>query len=88
MIFAFFEPENCEVIQNFSKLPLNFSPLKCTYLGKKIFQYHKRSVRKMKLNVVTLNFVSVYVFNFTAAVFSIKKSNVKSTFIQQLTCQG
>ena len=29
-----FEPNNCEVIENSSKAPLNFSPLECTYLGK------------------------------------------------------
>ena len=27
LIFAFFEPKNREVIENFSKTPLNFSPL-------------------------------------------------------------
>ena len=31
-----FEPKNCEVKENSSKAPLNFSPLKCTYLGKKV----------------------------------------------------
>ena len=31
--FLNFEPNNCEVIENSSKAPLNFSPLKCTYLG-------------------------------------------------------
>ena len=36
------------MIENTSKAPLNFSPLKCTYLDKKSFQYHKRLVRKMK----------------------------------------
>ena len=51
-----FEPNNCEVRENYSKDPLNFSPLKCTYLGKNQFQYHLRLVRK----VATENFGSVY----------------------------
>ena len=38
--FYIFEPKSREVIENSSKTPLNFSPLQCTYLGKKIFQYH------------------------------------------------
>ena len=32
--FCIFEPKNHEVIENSSKTPLNFSPLRCTYLGK------------------------------------------------------
>ena len=40
LIFCIFEPKNCEVIEKSSKAPLNFSPLKCTYLGKNSFQYH------------------------------------------------
>ena len=38
--FSIFEPQNCQVIENSSKAPLNFSPLECTYLGKNSFQYH------------------------------------------------
>ena len=38
LIFCIFEPKNCEVIVNFFKEPLNFSPLKCTYFGKNSFQ--------------------------------------------------
>ena len=41
LIFAFLNPKNCEVIENFSKARLNFSPFKCTYLGENSFQYHK-----------------------------------------------
>ena len=33
--FCIFEPQNCEVIENSSKTPLNFSSLHYTYLGKK-----------------------------------------------------
>ena len=40
--FCIFEHKNCEVIENSSEAPLNLSPLKCTYLGKNSFQYHKR----------------------------------------------
>ena len=29
-----------QTVENSSKTPLNFSPLQCTYLGKKSFQYH------------------------------------------------
>ena len=39
--FCIFEPKNGEVIENSPKTPLIFSPLQCTYLGKKSFQYHK-----------------------------------------------
>ena len=38
--FCIFEPKNREVIENFSKTPLNFSSLQYTYLGKNSFQYH------------------------------------------------
>ena len=38
--FCIFEPKNREVIENSPKTPLNFSPLKCTYLGENSFQYH------------------------------------------------
>ena len=39
LIFCIFELKNCEMIENSSKTPLNFSPLQCTYLGKNSFQY-------------------------------------------------
>ena len=48
LIFAFLNPKNHEVIET-SKTPLSFSPLQCTYLGKKSFRYHKGLVRKKKL---------------------------------------
>ena len=38
--FCIFEPKNREVIENFSKTPLNVGSLQYTYLGKKSFQYH------------------------------------------------
>ena len=37
------------MIENSSKAPLNFSPLECTYLGKRLFQYHLRLVRKNEI---------------------------------------
>ena len=47
--FCIFEPKNCDVIENSSKTLLNFSPLKCTYLGKNSFQYLEHLIRKMQL---------------------------------------
>ena len=38
--FCIFEPKKREVIENSCKAPLNFSPLQCTYLNNKSFQYH------------------------------------------------
>ena len=38
--FCISEPKTCEVIDNSSKTPLNFSPLQYTYLGKNSYQYH------------------------------------------------
>ena len=35
--FCIIEPKNREVIERSFKTPLNFSPLQCTYLGKKSF---------------------------------------------------
>ena len=51
LIFAFFEPKNREVIENSSKIPLNFSPLQCTYLGKNSFQglVRKKEIEKWLL---------------------------------------
>ena len=37
------------MIENSSKTPLNISPLQCTYLGKKSFQYHQGLVRKKEI---------------------------------------
>ena len=38
--FCIFVPKNREVIENYFKTPLSFSPLQCTYLGKNSVQYH------------------------------------------------
>ena len=46
--FCIFEPKNSELIQNSSIKPLNCSPLKCTYLGKKSFKYHERLSQKKR----------------------------------------
>ena len=40
--FCIFQPKICGVIENYSKAPPNFRPLKCTYLGENSFQYHER----------------------------------------------
>ena len=46
--FCIFEPQKSELIENSSKASLNFSPLKCTYLGKK-FNIISTKSEKMKL---------------------------------------
>ena len=38
--FCIFEPKNREGIENSSKATLSSSPLQCTHLGKKSYQYH------------------------------------------------
>ena len=59
--FCIFEPKNCEVIENSFKAPFNFSPLKCTYLGKVYFNVISAKSEKMKLKSghLELLFVSV-----------------------------
>ena len=49
--FCIFEPKNCDVINNSSKAPLNFSPYQCTYmyLGKNHFDIISAKSEKMKL---------------------------------------
>ena len=63
LIFCIFEPKNCEVIENSSKAPLNFSPLKCKYLAKKFISISlalaKSEEMKLKSGHLELHF-SVY----------------------------
>ena len=47
--FFAFDPKNCGLKDNFSEIPLNFFPLKCTSLGKTSFRYYLSLVRKMSL---------------------------------------
>ena len=47
--FGIFEPKNCEVIENFSKTSLNFSPSQCIYLGKKFISISLGLSQKKKL---------------------------------------
>ena len=47
--FSILEPNNCEVIENSSKTPLNFSTLQCTYLGKIHFNVTRAKSEKKKL---------------------------------------
>ena len=47
--FCIFELKNCEVIENSFKALLNFSPFKCTYLGKGNFNNISAKSEKMKL---------------------------------------
>ena len=46
-------------MENSSKTTLNFSPLQCTYSGKKSFQYHWGLVKKLKSGYLELR-LSVY----------------------------
>ena len=63
LIFCIFEPKNCEVIENSSKAPFNFSPLKCKYLAKKLISISlalaKSEKMKLKSGHLELRF-SVY----------------------------
>ena len=43
--FCKFNPKNFEVKENCSKTPLNFRPLKCTYIGKNSFRFYQRLIR-------------------------------------------
>ena len=56
VVFCIFNQKNEEVQENFSKTPLNSCPCKCTNLGKKSFQYHQRTLRKMRLKAFAYNY--------------------------------
>ena len=62
IVLCNFEPKNCEMIENSSKAPLNFSPLKFTYLGKNYFNIDSAKSEKNKIEKWPLrtSFLCIY----------------------------